>query len=590
LKFGGEFTQMTLNSTLNNNAVGSFTFNQNFTASDPLHPAGGAGLASYLLGFPATGNALENYKPSGALHYPAVYVQDDWKIGRRLTFNLGLRWEEEGPWTERYDRLSYFDTTVQNPILQQYKGAVGLVGSSTRGERSNVNPGYRQFGPRAGVAFQLTPKTVVRSGYGIFWLPNQVAQQTFPSFNPINSVPTPFTSSIDGGITPFGRFSNPFPNGIVQPPGRNQQFQQILLGQSISEFLPAMPYGYAQQWNFNIQREMGNGFLIDAAYAGAKGTHLPFASGLINQLPDQTLSLGTDLLRQVPNPLFGSVQQGPLSAATVPYGQLLRPFPQYNSLSVIAFNQADSSYEALQIKAEKRFSAGASLLVSYAFSKMISDTDSLNSFLEINGQGTVQNWNNLKAERALASFDVPQRLVVSYVIDLPFGRGRRLASNISGALNKIVGGWGLQGITTYQTGFPLHLTVAQNTSNSYNSSLRPNVVGNSSMSGSRQDRLNQWFNTAAFAQPAVFTFGNASRNDPMLQADGMKNWDISVFKNTGFGHDERYGVQFRAEFFNVTNRAQFSAPGQTFGTPQFGQISGQANLPRLVQLALRLRF
>jgi hypothetical protein len=593
-KFGGEFEAMTLNSTLNNTSSGSFTFSQNFTASDPLHPAGGSGMASFLLGFPASGSASENYKPSGALHYPALFAQDDWKVTHKLTLNLGVRWEEEAPWTERYNRLSYFDTNLVSPLTQQagfnYKGTIGLVASPTRSSRSNVDPNYRQFSPRFGLAYQLTPKTVIRSGYGIFWLPNEVAQGTFPSFNPINSFATPFTASIDGGLTPSGHLSNPFPQGIGQPVGRNPIFQQAFFGQSFSAFLPTIPPGYAQQWNFNIQQQFGNGVLLDAAYVGSKGTHLGFSSGLINQLPDSTLALGNQLLTQVANPFLGLVQLGSLAAPTIPYGQLLRPYPQYNSLSATAFNYADSAYEALQLKVEKRFAAGASILVSYAFSKLISDTDSLNSFLESGGQGTQQNWNNLRADRSLASFDIPQRLVVSYVLDLPFGKGRRFLSRTQGFANQVIGGWGLQGITTYQNGFPLHLTAAQNTSNSYNSSLRPNVVGNSSLSGSRESRLGMWFNTAAFAQPAPFTFGNASRNDPKLQMDGVSDWDISVFKNFLFGRNERLGMQFRAEFYNLTNRAQFSAPGQIFGTAQFGQVSGQANLPRLIQFALRFRF
>ncbi len=594
LKFGGEFEAMTLNSTLNNTSSGFFTFTQNFTASNPLNPVGGSGLASFLLGFPASGSASETYKPSGALHYPALFAQDDWKVTHKLTLNLGMRWEEEGPFTERYNRLSYFDPNVVSPLTQQaglnYPGSIELVASPTRSSRTNVNPDYRQFSPRFGFAYQLAPKTVIRSGYGIFWLPNEVAQGSFPSFNPINNFTTPFTASIDGGLTPSGHLSNPFPQGIGQPTGRNPSFQQAFFGQSFSDFLPTNPSGYAQQWNFNIQQQVGNGVLLDVAYVGSKGTHLAFSSGLINQLPDQDLALGNKLLTQVPNPFYGLVTLGSLAAPTIPYGQLLRPYPQYNSLSATAFDNGDSTYEALQLKVEKRFAAGASILVAYSFSKLISDTDSLNSFLESNGQGTVQDWNNLRGDKSLASFDIPQRLVVSYILDLPFGKGRRFLPHIPSFANQVIGGWGLQGITTYQNGFPLHLTAAQNTSNSYNSSLRPNVSGGTSLSGSRESRLGEWFNTAAFSQPAPFTFGDESRNDPNLQADGVSDWDLSVFKNFALSRNERFGMQFRAEVYNLTNRPQFSAPGQIFGTAQFGQVSGQANLPRLIQFALRLRF
>ncbi len=593
-KFGGEFEAMTLNSTLNNTSSGFFTFTQNFTASSPLNPVGGSGLASFLLGFPASGSASETYEPSGAMHYPALFAQDDWKVTHKLTLNLGLRWEVEEPFTERYNRLSYFDPSVISPLTQQaglnYPGSIELVDSPTRSSRTNVNPNYHQFSPRTGFAYQLAPKTVIRAGYGIFWLPNEVAQGSFPSFNPINNFSTPFTASIDGNLTPSGHLSNPFPQGIGQPTGRNASFQQAFFGQSFSEFLPTNPSSYAQQWNFNIQQQLGSGVLFDLAYVGSKGTHLPFSSGLINQLPDQDLALGNKLLTSVANPFYGLVTLGSLAAPTIPYGQLLRPFPQYNSLSATSYSGGDSTYEALQLKVEKRFAAGASILVAYSFSKLISDTDSLNSFLESNGQGTVQDWNNLRGDKSLASFDVPQRLVVSYVIDLPFGKGHRFLPHLPGFANQVIGGWGLQGITTYQNGFPLHLTAAQNTSNSYNSSLRPNVGGNTSLSGSRESRLCKWFNTAAFSQPAPFTFGDESRNDPNLQADGVSNWDLSLFKNFALSRNERFGMQFRAEVYNLTNRAQFSAPGQIFGTSQFGQVSGQANLPRLIQFALRMKF
>ncbi|HEX4168229.1 MAG TPA: TonB-dependent receptor [Bryobacteraceae bacterium] len=594
IKAGGEFLRTVENYVQSNNPTGSFNFDQNFTSSNPLNPVGGSGLASFLLGYPSSGGADTPSPLAGQQLNWGAYVQDDWKVSKSLTVNLGLRWNAILPWTERHNRESFFEPNVLNPVLQQAGianyGALGLVASAERSSRYNINPDYKQFAPRVGLAYQVTPKTVLRAGYGISWLPPNLAGTYSTPDDFLGSFSTPYVASINNGITPYGNFSNPFQQGIIQPPGRNPIYQQQALGQGISATALNNPYGYAQQWNFDVQQELGEGFMLDVAYAGSKGTHLPFSGQQINQLPDQYLSLGSQLLQQVPNPYAGIVQQGSLAASTVTRGQLLLPYPQYTGVSLIGSNVGDSSYESLQVKAEKRFTNGASLLVAYTHSKLISNTDALTSWLEPGGTGGVQNWNNLHAERSLTSFDVPDRLVVSYVLDLPFGKGRKFLSNASGFSNALIGGWGVEGVTTVQSGFPLHITTSQNLTNSYGGGSRPNVLGNASLSGSAQSRLNGWFNINDFAQPAAFTFGDESRNDPNLRAAGIANWDFSTFKNFPFGPDGKLNLQFRAEFFNIFNRVQFGAPGQTFGTPQFGVVSTQQNLPRLVQFALRFAF
>jgi hypothetical protein len=594
IKIGAELTRMRQDSTLNNSGGGSFSDTSAFTASNPLKPTGGDAMATFLLGYLSGGSISINYIPAGQMMYPAFYATDDWKITRKLTMNIGLRWEEDLPFTERHDRLSYFQPDVVNPVTQPaglpFKGALGLVASSSRDLRYWQNPNHKQFSPRFGIAYRVGPNTVVRSGYGIFWLPNEIVQNTFPSYDLTNSDSTAVNTSIDGGLTPFATLNNPFPQGILQPPGRNLALlNSQYLGQSIPTYANGIKFGYSQQWNFDVQQQF-HGLLLDVAYAGAKGTHLPFGSGQLDILPDDALALGSKLLTQVPNPLFGIVNIGSLSAATVPYEQLLRPYPQYNGLSITAYNNADSTYESLQFKMEKRFSNNASILLSYTHAKNISDTDSLAAWLESAGASNVQDWNNLRAEKALSAFDVPNRLVTSYVLDLPFGKGRRYLSSASPVVNGLVGGWGLQGIVTYSAGFPLHITNATNNSNALNGGQRPNVVGDPSTvtATTLTGRLNQWFNTAAFAQPAPFTFGNEPRNDPRLRGDHLINSDVSLVKTLQI--HESLALQFRAECFNMVNHPQFAAPNTSFGTAQFGQVSAQQNLPRLVQLSLRLRF
>jgi len=213
------------------------------------------------------------------------------------------------------------------------------------------------------------------------------------------------------------------------------------------------------------------------------------------------------------------------------------------------------------------------------------------------GAGAVQDTYNLRAERSLASFDARNRVVLSYVLDLPVGRGKRFLGGTSGVVGKMVSGWGMDGVTTFQSGFPLVLLTSANTSNSYNAGAlsgssypRPNVLAGcqKEVSGPAQSRLNDWFNTACFQQPAAFTFGNEGRTDPNLRTAGINNFDFSLFKNTTLR--ERMSLQFRAEFFNLFNRVQFGYPGQALGNPQFGIVSTQANTPRLVQLSLRLQY
>lgn len=595
LKFGGEFLRSTHNYAQTNYSTGFFYFDPGFTSSNPLDPSGGLGLASFLLGYASNGWAVNPALVAARQNYAGLFVQDDWRITRKLTLNLGLRWEYGGPWTERFDRLSYFDPTTPNPLLQaaglNYNGSIGLVNSSGYKNRGNIHPNWRQFSPRIGFAYQVAPKTVLRAAYGIFWLPNNVAWRYSPNNDPINSATTPFVASINNGLTPASTLDYPFPGGFIGSVGRNPEYQQQLLGQGIILTQLKNPYAYAQQWNFNIQQQLGNGFLFDIAYGGAKGTHLPIDAPQINQLPDQYLSLGSQLLESVPNPFYGLVTSGSLAAPTVPYGQLLRPFPQYGNVNYAGQGVANSSYHSLQVKVEKRFSNGASVLLAYTFAKLISNTDTITSWLD--SVGGYQNYNNLQSERSLSSNDVPHRLVASYVMDLPFGKGRKFLSDASGFVNQLIGGWGVDGVTTFQTGFPLHFNTALNLTNSFSGAgSRPNVSAGcyQSTPGSAQSRLNGWFDTSCFSQPAAFTFGNEPRVNPSLRAAGIANWDFSAFKNFPLRPDAKLNLQFRAEFFNLFNRVQFGAPGQTFGTPQFGVVTGQQNTPRLVQFALRLGF
>ena len=278
--------------------------------------------------------------------------------------------------------------------------------------------------------------------------------------------------------------------------------------------------------------------------AAAKGTHLPDFAQQISALPDKYLSLGSHLSDTVPNPFSGIINNTTgLAAKNTTLGQLLLPYPQYVGYSIGASGWSDSVYHSLQAKVEKRMRGAGTLLVSYTISKMITtgDIDTLTGWLESTPGAGIQDWNNRKNERSLSSYDVPQRLVVSYVVDLPVGHGKRFLSTAS-------------------------------------------------RSGSPESRLKEWFDTSAFSVPAPYTFGIESRVDPVLRSQGIQNWDFSLFKDTRFGPEDRLGVQFRAEFFNLFNKPQFGPPNTTTNGGGFGVVSSTLNNPRLIQFALRFTF
>jgi hypothetical protein len=501
------------------------------------------------------------------------------------------------PWTERHDQMSYFDPSAVNPLLSnaglsQYHGSVELVASSTRSARNNQEPNWKEFSPRIGFSFQASDRTVISGGYGILWLPEPALQFLGPSVDPIDGSSTPFVSSINNGLTPANSISNPFPGGLEKPPGRDPSYQSILLGSSLSEFTPSNPYPYAQQWNAAVQQQFGQSFVEDLAYGASKGTHLPLVSLQEDQLPDRYLSRGSSLNDSVPNPFAGVINPNyGLGAATVPAGQMLLPYPQYAGVSIWNPGYAASTYHSLQLTAQKRFSAGASINAAYTWSKLISNTDTQTGWLEQAEAETVQDNYNLAAEKSLSSNDVRHRFVISYVYDLPFGRGKRYGQNASRVADALIGHWGLGGVTTLQSGFPLGFTTDLNLTNSFGGGSRPNYVPGCAKEfhGSATSRLNGWFNTACFTQPAAFTFGNESRNDAQLRAPGIANWDASAFKSFPI-HSDRTSLQFRAEAYNLFNRVQFGYPGQSQGTSSFGVITSQYNTPRVLQFALRLAY
>jgi hypothetical protein len=571
-------------------AQGTFNFDGRFTSTNPLaiQPNSGQSIASFLLGVPASGTIDFMPAISISYRYMGLYFQDDMKVSSKLTLNLGLRYELQTARNERYNRLSWFDTNAPNPLgpqvgIPNLKGGLEFAGVGDNPSRQEITP-MNNFGPRFGFAYNMTPNTVLRGGYGVFFLPvtgddigRSLGGEGF-------FATTTFLSSTDGGITPANYLSNPFPNGLIQPTGSSKGLASQL-GQDLQTVLRDNRTAYAQEFNFDIQRIAPGNILIDAAYAGNKGSKLP-VNIQFNQLPDQFLSQGSALLNQVANPFAPFVSVGTLSQPKVAQGQLLRPFPQFGNVSGNALHAGSFIYHSFQLKVERRFSQGFSFLAAYTVSKNIGD--SVSRLANSIANPGYQDSNNRRSERSLSNVDIPQRMVFSYGWELPFGPGKPLLNGGSAALAHLVGGWQINGITTFQRGVPLGLTTSANQTNSFGGGSRSNNSGQSAkLSGPIEDRLNRYFNTSAFSQPAAFTFGNTARTLPDVRAPGLANFDFSVIKNTRL--HERAMLQFRAEFFNVLNNVNFGAPGTTFGTGTFGVISSASD-GRAAQLALRLSF
>jgi len=578
LKFGVDGRYIPIGELQPSSPQGTFNFDGRFTSADALRVTATSGhpIASFLLGVPNSGSIDFNPAISISHRYFGWYVQDDIRVTPKLTLNLGIRHEIETGRDERYNRLSWFDSSAPSPIAQQV-GIAGLSGGLRfvgvdGNPRRQLDLDKNNFGPRFGFAYNVASKTVLRVGYGVFFLPitgddtgrNLGGEGFFAA--------TAFVSSLDGGITPADRLSNPFPRGLNQAPGASQGLL-TLIGQDIITVVRTNRSAYAQEWNFNIQRELPGNVLVDVAYAGNKTAKLPI-NIQTNQLPDQHLSMGSALLQAAPNPFARFVSVGPLSQPNVTRAQLLRPFPQFTSINGRALHAGSSIYHSMQAKVERRFSRGFSLLVAYTVSKMITDATSRLS-INFTNPG-YQNNNNLRAERTLGNVDIPQRFVIGYNWEIPFR-------------HRWLGGWQLNGISTFQSGPPLGLGTSANQTNSFGGGSRPNNNGTSARltSGSTVGRVDRYFDTSVFSQPAPFTFGNVSRTLPDVRQPGTVNFDFSVIKNTRL--HERANLQFRAEFFNLLNNTNFGGPGTTFGAPTFGVVSSAADA-RTIQFGMKVLF
>lgn len=551
----------------------------------------GNGFASLLLGAGNSGSMPIGAGVELKDWYYAGYVQDDVQLTDKLTFNLGFRYETESPYTDRHNKLNYFDPNVPSPAANSQfpdlKG--GLVFAGVNGNSRSVYRWNRlQFEPRVGFAYSLFHNTVVRGGFGTVYAPLEISNNAV-GFSPSGgfSSSTSWVTSLNGGLNPYNLLSNPFPQGLVQPSGSSLG-AGTLLGQGISAWdnTPQTPASY--QWNFGIQHQFPSNTLVDIAYVANRGLHLTSNFDL-DQLNPSYLSLGTALQAQVPNPFQSYVKIGPLSNPTVSRRQLLLPYPQFTDVTTVNSTWGGSNYQSMQLKVDKQTTHGVSVLAAYTVSKWLSNVNE-NESATGPGQGsTTQNYYDLAAEKSLSEADIPQSLIVNVVALLPFGPGRAILGSATGVTAKLVGGWGASGILTLQSGVPLVFS-APIVGGGNRPNYVPGVSPKLSSSRSPAAKAAEWFNTAAFALPPPFTFGDVPRTESIARGPGLQNLDFALLKDTQL--TRRLQMQFRAEAFNLTNTSHFNLPDTGVSDSTFGQINSvlPSPPPREIQFAVKFNF
>lgn len=545
LKFGMDVRRRQFNFLQPPSQRGSFSFTGVFS-NNPSAPAGtGSGIADFFLGLPQTSsqevkvNALTGQRSTEW----SWYVADTWTLSPKLTLDAGLRYELPTPRTEVGDRQANFDPTVQG-------GAFVVASPDAPCGRALRCLDMRGIAPRVGLAYKLDRSTVLRSAYGLFYDVtgyNGYQGTIFSLFqNP------PFTvgqNIVNDAVNPANKLEDGFPPLAAPPLVNGRLLPNAVPGFTFSGRFqePNLRMTYVQNWHLTVERQAGGSMLFGAAYVGNKATRV-------------LQNLGINDPRPGPGPV-----------------QPRRPFPGFANINAQSAS-GSSTYHSLQLRVQKRYSHGLTMLTSYTWAKALSDVFLL-------GGSRAQDFYNRRAERGPNAFSIPHRLVSSFTWDIPIGRGRRLLGDANGLLDKVLGGWQAGGIVTFQSGEPFSVTLATPVSNT-GTFNRPDRVCNGRLSDRTVER---WFDTSCFVTQPVFTFGNSGVG--ILEGPGTKQFDISFLKNVKFT-ESRY-VQFRAEFFNMFNTPQFNNPTSALGSPAFGQISSAGQkvnflrTQRQIQLALK---
>jgi trimeric autotransporter adhesin len=611
VKFGASYRKIGLKAFSGGQNSGEFYYDGQFTAGpDPLSASAGDpnALAAFLLGFPSSGDIPDARPSNFFINYYAGYAQDDFRVNSSLTVNLGLRYEFEQGLQEKNNEITVgFDRNRTWPI--QVPGVTlkgGLMYAGVDGYPTHQSdPSKTKFAPRAGFAWSIDPKTVLRGGYGLFWAPHQ-----YSSSNTTNLGTRGFTgiadyvASTDGGLTPCAGCSivNPFPGGIAQPSGSATGIFTGVGGtvQFIDQFRKS---AYVHQFSLDLQRELPGHIVAGIGYIGSRSERLAMGgndSGVINinQLDPKYLALGSALLDQVPNPFFGDARFGSFAdTSTISRGQLLRPYPQFGDLLAHQVSAGRARYHSLILRLERRIANGWGGRINYTFAsnktnvfgehnQFSSDSNSLSRPLDS---------YNLDAEYSNSVTEQPHRLNFALTGELPFGKGKSRLSE-PGLARTLLGGWAITAIGYFQSGFPVVVIQSNNNTGIFSRVQRPNLTSTSPATpGGTEGHydpecscINNWFNPAAWTAAPAFTFGNAPRTDTRMRTPFKTQTDVALSKTEPVGGGRT--LMFRAELINLFNNTQFNGPNTVFGSSSFGHISSSRGFPRMVQLMVRFAF
>ncbi len=551
VKFGADIRWARLNVVQPPSPTGSFTFSSLFTDL-PGSANTGSPLASFLLGQVQQFSIdLQRGPIRNRAHIQEYFAQDDWRVTDKLTINAGVRYTLNFPSTEVDNQSAVFNLQTQQLDF------LGQDGNPRSARRLHTN----NFGPRLGIVERVNDKTVARVAYGLVWI--EQSGITTPFTTPVFPfLQTVSQRTLDNVVPAFTLADGPTVAPIPLTPDAG-------LGQGVFAVDSDLGSGYVQQWSASVQRDLSANITAEVAYLGSRITHVGIPDSNVNQLSVEQLALGPALTQRVPNPYFGVIpRSSSLGDPTIPLAQLLKPYPQYTTVSLYRNNVGTTAYQGVSLKVQQRLSHGLSYLVAYTRSRLMDDASSVFDASILTGpiaNYPVADSYNRTLERDYSTGDIPNIF----------------AASATWALRD----WSLTGILTLQSGVPVAVTQATNTNAFAGFGIqRPNLVGGPTLS-SAQRTVSRWFDTGAFSTAPQFTVGSASRNP--VRGPGYRNLDVALARRVPI-HGAS-AIELRAEAFNLTNMPALGAPNGTFGSPAFGTITTALD-PRVIQFAVKFLF
>ena len=600
VKFGAEGRRYNANQASPASASGNYTFGRNWSQANPQQgdALSGNELATFLLGHPTSGFVDRNMDPAYRNNYYALLAQDDWKITTKVTINVGLRWDYEGPILERYNRqVRGFAFDQASPLASRVQGLTlrgGLLYAGDSGDqRLAFNRDRNNFQPRIGVAWAVAPKWVIRGGYGLYFLGQNAAGP-----NTGFSRQTALVSSTDNNLTPAVDLRDPFParlfpTGLLQPIG-NSQGLSTNLGLGIAAQFLERPLPYSQQFSFGLQRSLPWGFVSDISYVGNLTRKLPVGVNLnFTPLAELTRLPVADrpayFNAQIANPMAGLLPGSSFNGATVPRSQLLNSYPHFQQVSISNVPIGRQAYHSLQAKASRRYSNGITAQGSYTWGKTLEAVSILNA-----QDTTLANLLNTPLEQRLQQWDIPHTFIGVATYELPFGKGKKVLGSSNSVVNAFIGGWNLNLQYMVRSGVPFDMPNAAplRANSAHWSDEQRDTAARAAGRASFNPFFDKWFDTSLFPRttPAPFTLRDWATRYPDVRSPMLKSWEVSMYKE--FRLWEKGRLQIRADCQNALDYAYFGQlVANSVTDTRFGQLNpAMNNQPRIWVGVMKLYF